>query len=139
MLTLRRRSPPVSAPIADMRAAPDYVGAIRTIAAQAGELGRGAAELDGVIEAAPAASARQAAEAARLVSNMDAMVASNRAIEASGVAGREAVGRAREAVALVGVGVLGVVSSLREVADAAQEITQIALQTRLVAFNATVE
>jgi methyl-accepting chemotaxis protein len=39
----------------------------------------------------------------------------------------------------VGQGVLGVVSSLREVADAATEITQIALQTRLVAFNATVE
>jgi methyl-accepting chemotaxis protein len=34
---------------------------------------------------------------------------------------------------------MGVVSSLREVADAATEITQIALQTRLVAFNATVE
>jgi len=142
MLQLRRRPAvpaPVSSPVADLRAAPDYVGAIRTIAAQAGELGRGAAELDGVIEDVAAASARQASDSSRLVADMDAMVASNRAIEASGAAGREAVGRARDAVARVGEGVLGVVSSLREVADAAHEITQIALQTRLVAFNATVE
>jgi methyl-accepting chemotaxis protein len=142
MLTLRRRPAPpafASSPVADARPAPDYVGAIRTIAAQAGELGRGAAELDGVIEDVAAASARQAKDAAHLVADMDAMVASNRAIEASGAAGREAVGRAREAVARVGEGVLGVVSSLREVAGAATEITQIALQTRLVAFNATVE
>jgi methyl-accepting chemotaxis protein len=142
MLTLRRRpaAPALApAPAVDTRVAPDYVGAIRTIAAQAGELGRGAAELDGVIEDVAAASARQAADAAHLVADMDAMVASNRAIEASGAAGREAVGRARDAVARVGEGVLGVVSSLREVADAATEITQIALQTRLVAFNATVE
>jgi methyl-accepting chemotaxis protein len=143
MLLLRRRpatpAVPAPTPAADARAAPDYVGAIRTIAAQAGELGRGAAELDGVIEDVAAASARQAADAARLVTDVDAMVASNRAIEASSAAGREAVDRARDAVARVGEGVLGVVSSLREVADAATEITQIALQTRLVAFNATVE
>jgi methyl-accepting chemotaxis protein len=142
MLTLRRRpaAPALAAsPLVDTRTAPDYVGAIRSIAAQAGELGRGAAELDGVIEDVAAASARQAKDAAHLVADMDAMVASNRAIEASGTAGREAVGRAREAVARVGEGVLGVVSSLREVAGAATEITQIALQTRLVAFNATVE
>ena len=56
--------------------------------------GRGAAELDGVIEDVVAASARQATDIGqRLVADMDAMVASNRAIEASGVAGREAVGR----------------------------------------------
>jgi methyl-accepting chemotaxis protein len=137
-----RRSAPGDAPAAEpaaARAMPDYVGAIRTIAAQAGALGRGAAELDGVIEDVVAASGRQAQEMGRLVADMDAMVDSNRAIESSGVAGREAVGQAREAVARVGEGVLGVVSTLRKVADAATEITQIALQTRLVAFNATVE
>jgi methyl-accepting chemotaxis protein len=142
MFSFRRSPRPGVVPVPDAaaaRAAPDYVGAIRAIAAQAGALGRGAAELDGVIEDVVAASGRQAQEMGRLVADMDAMVDSNRAIEASGVAGREAVGQAREAVARVGEGVLGVVSTLREVADAATEITQIALQTRLVAFNATVE
>jgi methyl-accepting chemotaxis protein len=137
----RRRSPLPSVLPAAVEAAPgpDFAGAIRAIADQAGELGRGAAELDGVIEDVVADSARQAADMDRLVADMNAMVASNRAIEASGDAGRVAVGQAREAVTQVGEGVLGVVASLRDVARAATEITQIALQTRLVAFNATVE
>ena len=50
-----------------------------------------------------------------------------------------AVGRARDAVGAVGEEVAGIVDSLRDVANAASEITQIALQTRLVAFNASVE
>ena len=136
----RRRNvppPPVSAPPA--RSEPDYANAIRGIAAQAGELGRGAAELDGVIEDVVAASSRQVGEIGQLATDMQAMVQSNRAIEASGQAGHAAVGQARTAVAHVGEGVLGVVTSLRDVARAATDITQIALQTRLVAFNATVE
>ncbi|WP_238139433.1 methyl-accepting chemotaxis protein [Roseateles aquatilis] len=52
---------------------------------------------------------------------------------------REAVGRARSALAGVGNEVGGIVSTLRQVSDAASEITKIALQTRLVAFNASVE
>jgi methyl-accepting chemotaxis protein len=133
----RRRPPPpvVMAAVAQ----PDYTSAIRDIAAQAGELGRGAAELDGVIEDVVAASTRQVGEIGQLAADMQAMVQSNRAIEASGSAGRVAVGQARDAVAHVGEGVLGVVTSLRDVARAAADITQIALQTRLVAFNATVE
>jgi methyl-accepting chemotaxis protein len=49
------------------------------------------------------------------------------------------VAGAREAVEAVGGEVAGIVDTLREVASAASEITQIALQTRLVAFNASVE
>jgi methyl-accepting chemotaxis protein len=118
---------------------PDYAGAIRDIARQAAELGRGAAELDGVIEDVVAVSGRQVGEMDQLRADMQAMVQSNRAIATSAGAGRAAVGQARTAVVHVGEGVLGVVTSLREVARAATEITQIALQTRLVAFNATVE
>jgi methyl-accepting chemotaxis protein len=132
----RRRPPP---PVAVAPAQPDYTSAIRDIAAQAVELGRGAAELDGVIEDVVAASTRQVGEIGQLAADMQAMVQSNRAIETSGSAGRVAVGQARDAVAHVGEGVLGVVTSLRDVARAAADITQIALQTRLVAFNATVE
>jgi methyl-accepting chemotaxis protein len=120
-------------------AGPDYTAAIGDIAKQATELGRGAAELDGVIEDVVASSTRQVDEIGQLTADMQAMVQSNRAIEASGDAGRVAVGQARDAVAHVGEGVLGVVTSLRDVARAATDITQIALQTRLVAFNATVE
>ena len=137
MFNRRTLPPPVELP--PSQAGPDYSGAIRGIAAQASELGRGAAELDGVIEDVVAASSRQVTEIGQLATDMQAMVQSNRAIEASGNASRVAMGQARDAVAHVGEGVLGVVTSLRDVASAATDITQIALQTRLVAFNATVE
>ena len=134
----RRQPPtPVVTPLAEP--GPDYSAAIRSIATQASELGRGAAELDGVIEDVVAASSHQVSEIGQLATDMQAMVQSNRAIEASGGASRVAMAQAREAVAHVGEGVLGVVTSLRDVAAAATDITQIALQTRLVAFNATVE
>jgi methyl-accepting chemotaxis protein len=134
-----RRPPPPPAATAPVQSGPDYSGAIRSIAAQASELGRGAAELDGTIEDVVASSSAQVGEIGQLATDMQAMVASNRAIEASGAASRVAMGQARAAVARVGEGVLGVVTSLRDVAGAATDITQIALQTRLVAFNATVE
>jgi methyl-accepting chemotaxis protein len=54
-------------------------------------------------------------------------------------AGVEAVARARGAIEAVGGEVGGIVDTLRQVAAAAGQITQIALQTRLVAFNASVE
>ena len=134
-----RRPPPPPVVPPPLQSGPDFSGAIRSIAAQAAELGRGAAELDGTIEDVVASSSQQVAEIGQLASDMQAMVESNRAIEASGSASRVAMSQAREAVARVGEGVLGVVTSLRDVAGAATDITQIALQTRLVAFNATVE
>jgi methyl-accepting chemotaxis protein len=134
-----RRQPPPPVVMSPVESGPDYSGAIRGIAAQASELGRGAAELDGVIEDVVASSSHQVAEIGQLATDMQAMVQSNRAIEASGGASRVAMVQARAAVAHVGEGVLGVVTSLRDVAAAATDITQIALQTRLVAFNATVE
>jgi len=137
MFSRWRPPPPVTLPPAQPEA--DFSGAIRSIATQATELGRGAAELDGVIEDVVATSSEQVSEIGKLAADMAAMVQSNRAIEASGRSSRVAMGQAREAVAHVGQGVLGVVTSLRDVAAAAADITQIALQTRLVAFNATVE
>jgi methyl-accepting chemotaxis protein len=50
-----------------------------------------------------------------------------------------AVAQARQALGGVGAEVGGMVATLRVVSDAAAQITQIALQTRLVAFNASVE
>lgn len=51
----------------------------------------------------------------------------------------DAVQRARGALGEVGGEVAGIVQTLRQVSDAAGDITRIALQTRLVAFNASVE
>jgi methyl-accepting chemotaxis protein len=133
----RRPQPPAVMPT--QQTGPDFTAAIRDIAGKASELGRGAAELDGTIEDVVASGNRQVAEIGQLAADMQAMVKSNRAIESSGEASRMAMGQARDAVAQVGQGVLGVVTSLRDVAAAATDITQIALQTRLVAFNATVE
>lgn len=142
MLSMTRRRP-AAAPSPDLAHAahdgPDLSAAIGTIAQHAGELGRGAAEVDGAIEDAVANGLRQAQDFMQLAHDVDAMLDANRAIEASTAAGSQAVTEARGAVERVGDGVVGVMSSLKEVAAAATEITQIALQTRLVAFNATVE
>ena len=54
-------------------------------------------------------------------------------------AGAQAVERARSAIHAVGGEVSGIVATLRDVSKAAGQITKIALQTRLVAFNASVE
>ena len=134
-----RRPPPPPVVMPTLQSSPDFTGAIRDIAGKASELGRGAAELDGTIEDVVASGNRQVAEIEQLAADMQGMMKSNRAIESSGEASRVAMGQARDAVAHVGEGVLGVVTSLRDVASAATDITQIALQTRLVAFNATVE
>src|ERR1700749_4073301 len=134
-----RRPPPPPVVPQSVPSGPDFSGAIRSIATQASELGRGAAELDGTIEDVVASSSAQVGEIGQLATDMQAVVAANRAIEARGAGSRVAMGQARAAVAHVGEGVLGVVTSLRDVAGAATEITQIALQTRLVAFNPTVE
>jgi len=133
------RRPPPPAVMPTQQSSPDFTAAIRDIAGKASELGRGAAELDGTIEDVVASGSRQVTEIGQLAADMQAMMKSNRAIESSGEASRVAMGQARDAVAQVGQGVLGVVTSLRDVAAAATDITQIALQTRLVAFNATVE
>ncbi|MBC7664647.1 MAG: hypothetical protein H7276_12815, partial [Caulobacter sp.] len=125
MFSRRPPQPPiVTTPVESQ---PDFAGAIRSIATQAAELGRGAAELDGVIEDVVAASSGQVTEIGQLAADMQAMVQSNRAIEASGGASRVAMGQAREAVAQVGEGVLGEVTSLRDVGRAAAGITQVAL------------
>jgi methyl-accepting chemotaxis protein len=139
MLTLRRSARSVPASPAPAPGGPDLEAALRAVAQQAGELGRGAAELDGAIEDAVADGLRQAGDFLRLSTDVEGMLASNRSIEATTEAGRVAVSQARRSVEQVGLGVMSVMTSLRDVAGAATEITQIALQTRLVAFNATVE
>lgn len=117
----------------------DMEAVVVDIAQQAGGLGRESAELNGTIEDLASLSARQAEAFKALIDDIEAMVKANRAIGEATQASNGSVRRARELVEEIGRGVIGVKDTLQEVAEAAGEITQIALQTRLVAFNATVE
>jgi methyl-accepting chemotaxis protein len=141
LLNRRRARPDASeAGPAAPSAAPSLDGEqLAGIARQAGDLGREAAELAGTIDDVALAGTRQSERFRALADEMDGMYAANSTIAEATDTSRRAVADAREAVAQVGHGVAGVVDTLREVSSAAGVITQIALQTRLVAFNASVE
>ena len=74
-----------------------------------------------------------------VVDGVGALGAEGRAIAASVAAGGAALRDARGIASGVGTGVAEVADSLRGMSDAAAEITRVALQTRLVAINASVE
>jgi methyl-accepting chemotaxis protein len=119
--------------------APQFQRAIESISQQASVMGREAAEVRGVIED----SGKQMGQRAELVSDLarqvDDVLGAQQAIGHGARAGVQAMGRARDAVEAVAGEVGGIVATLRQVAAAAGQITQIAVQTRLVAFNALVE
>jgi len=109
------------------------------IAQRASGIGKESADLNGLIDDLAAMSGKQADTFKALADEIGAMVKANHEIEAVTKASTESVRRARKTVEQIGQGVIAVTDNLSEVADAANEITQIALQTRLVAFNASVE
>lgn len=109
------------------------------IAHQAAGLGKESADLNGVIDDLAGMSTKQAQTFKNLAHEIEAMVEANRTISQATQGSTDSVDRAREAVQRIGQGVEGVTDTLHQVADAARDITQIALQTRLVAFNASVE
>lgn len=109
------------------------------IAGRASELGRGAAVLNDTIDDLARAGQNQREAVRRLQVEMGGIEAANRSIAESTEASRSAVHEARTAVATVGQGMAGIVDTLRDVSAAAGAITQIAVQTRLLAFNASVE
>ncbi|MGH8809898.1 MAG: methyl-accepting chemotaxis protein [Noviherbaspirillum sp.] len=108
-------------------------------AQKASGLGKESADLNGLIDDLAAMSGKQAETFKALAGEIDAMVRANQAIEEVTKASSESVRRARKTVEQLGQGVIAVTGNLADVAEAANEITQIALQTRLVAFNASVE
>jgi methyl-accepting chemotaxis protein len=112
---------------------------VHSIARHASHLGREAAEVRGLIDDAQKVAKRQAEALLQLSTQVQQVTQSQDAISAQTHASRDAVTRAREAVEGVGREVGGIVDTLREVSGAAAQISQIALQTRLVAFNASVE
>ena len=136
------RSEPAPVPWAD--SAPDLTAgdlraAIQTFGQQASTIGRESAEARGLLDDTTQASARGALAVAALSSQVKEITGAQNSIGTASTAGLGAVERVRVAVENVGREVGGIVATLRDVAQAAQSITQIALQTRLVAFNASVE
>jgi methyl-accepting chemotaxis protein len=140
MLPLRKRGPPQrSDPTPDGEHASLGLEQLGRIATQAGDLGREAAALSGTIEDLVATGARQTECVRRVARGMEAIHAADGAIADATQGGHAAVRAAREVAAGVGQGVADMVETLREVSSAADTITRVALQTRLVAFNASVE
>jgi methyl-accepting chemotaxis protein len=118
---------------------PDIEKIVGGIAHQASGLGKEAADLSGLIDDLATMSSAQSETFKALAREVEAMVQANRSIGEVTKASSESVRRARQTVEQLGQGVAGVTDNLGKVAVAANEITQIALQTRLVAFNASVE
>ncbi len=112
---------------------------VQRLVRETAHLGREAAEVRGVIDDTQKAAVRLAESVQALVQRLADVSQVQGRIGEHTAQGSTAVGRARAAVEAVGGEVAGIVDTLREVASAAGEITQIALQTRLVAFNASVE
>ncbi len=112
---------------------------IKTLSRTVSTVGRDAAEVRGVLEDTKKAVQSQGETMAALTGELDQVQRSQAAITQSTQQTREAVGRSREALARIDGEVGGIVQNLKQVEDAASQITKIALQTRLVAFNASVE
>ena len=125
----------VAAPIADA----GFETKMKDLAARASGIGKEAAELNGTLEDVGQVAQQQAQAFARVAAEVRQMVEANRAITRATETGRASAASARAAVERVATDVAAAADSLHEVAGSAAEITKIALQTRLVAFNATVE
>ncbi|HRP29549.1 MAG TPA: chemotaxis protein, partial [Burkholderiaceae bacterium] len=122
------------APADRAAAQPDLRVAIESIGKQASLMGRDAAEVRGLLDDTQKASAAQERAMAALTHQLHEITRAQQVIGDETGESLAAVSRARRAVEDVGREVAGIVDNLRDVADAAGVITQIALQTRLVAF-----
>lgn len=112
---------------------------VRRMAGKVSTIGRDAAEARGVIEDTQRVVVAQVQAMQALTDQLADVQGAQSAIGQATGASLEAVARARAVVAQVASEVAGIVDVLHDVAAAAGDITQIALQTRLVAFNASVE
>jgi methyl-accepting chemotaxis protein len=112
---------------------------VATLAQQASSLGREAAEVRGALDDTVKVATAQAQAVQALAQQLQDVVRGQAGIAAETQRGLQAVTQVADAVQGVGTEVGGIVETLRQVSAAAGQITQIALQTRLVAFNASVE
>ncbi len=128
-----------SAGAATGRTTEPHAQVVQALSGGVSKLGRDAAEVRGLLEDTQKVVQAQAEAMQALGGELEQVRHAQDGINQSTDQTREAVGRARAALAGVGNEVGGIVATLRQVSDAASEITKIALQTRLVAFNASVE
>lgn len=112
---------------------------VQRLSSQVSNIGRDAAETRGVIEDTQKIVAAQLEAMQLLHLDLGRVQETQHAIGEATGASRDAVIRARQQVEQVACEVTGIVEVLHQVANAAGDIGQIALQTRLVAFNASVE
>lgn len=112
---------------------------VQKIAGQTASIGKEAAALNGTIDDTVNANTARVAEFDELANGIHQLVAANASIGTAVMQSQSSATQARETVERVGRGVEGAISTLRAVAKAAEDITLIATQTRLVAFNASVE
>lgn len=136
-----KRSNASAAPAPEPAAAPvpSSDGLVALISRQASAVGREAAEVRGAIDDSVKAAGVQAQTLHALAGQVREVTQAQARIGGHTQASLQAVAAAGQAVQAVGDEVGGIVDTLREVGAAAQQITQVALQTRLVAFNASVE
>jgi methyl-accepting chemotaxis protein len=137
----RSKAAPAGAVVPDAaaNARPDAERVIGVVAQKASVLGRAAAEVRGVLDDTHKTTVAQAAAVHALAQQVQGVVQAQAGIADETGRGLQAVSKVAEAVQGVAAEVAGIVQTLREVSDAAGQITRIALQTRLVAFNASVE
>jgi methyl-accepting chemotaxis protein len=112
---------------------------VRAMGSKASTIGREAAEVRGVIDDTQKLSVRQAQAVAALVVQLRDITRAQDSIGKHTQGSLSAMSQAREAVEAVGAEVTGIVQTLRHVSEGASQIATIALQTRLVALNASVE
>jgi methyl-accepting chemotaxis protein len=143
LLSLFRRNredaPATGEPVPHAAGPIDAHGMVARLSHQSSQLGREAAEVRGVIDDTQKVAVGQVQAVSALAGQLQDVMRVQDANGGHTREGVEAVARAREAVQALGTEVGGIVETLRHVAEAAGQITQIALQTRLVAFNASVE
>ncbi len=136
------RTAPADVPSAPQVAADDPVAlraAVQSIAKQASTLGREAAEVRGQIDDTRQGARRQMQALSTLAGQLQGVTQAQGDIGGETAGSVAAAACARKAVETIGFEITGIVDTLRQVSQVASEITQIALQTRLVAFNASVE
>jgi methyl-accepting chemotaxis protein len=133
------KAAPAAAAPAEEASGADLRAAVQSIGKQASTMGREVAEVRGQLDDTTKGAERQTRAVAALAEQVRSITQAQEQIGSVTAGSREAVSRARAAVEGVGQEVSGIVDTLRHVSDAASQITQVALQTRLVAFNASVE
>ena len=134
-----KRAPPVAVKLPVATAALESSGVIAALSQRASTIGREAAEVRGVLEDTQKIATAQGAAVKALTQQLQEVVRSQSAIATEVGLGLQATAQVGDAMQGVSAEVGGIVDTLREVSAAAHQITQIALQTRLVAFNASVE